>query len=880
MRSYLYRLAQVFAKEVGKQVSDYTFVFPNRRAGLFFRKYLGESISQPILAPKILTINECFASLSDLRVADQLTLVLRLYSIYQQLRPNAEPLEDFLHWGKMMLADFSEVDNHLVSNVKALYTAIQDIHELNAHYDSLTPNQRKAIESFWQQFVKSKEEQLKHNKSIAMHQAFLDTWHLLYPLYEGLRENLLRDNIAYEGMLHRELISQWENIPEERFAKQYVFIGFNALTESERQLMVELQQKGCADFYFDYDSRFLSDKQNGASLFMKKNLEMFHSRFVLPKAEDESDIQISLTTVTTETAQVHQIHRILKDIGQPDDWTRTAIVLPDEDLLIPLLHGIPEEIEKINVTMGYPLRATASHKLIAYPEHFIGEPSNAQDFIHEMRKHIKAEANTHNTESTYQLLKIIDRIEQSISKYTDIHFSAESVKQILKMLAMDMSIPFVGEPLKGLQIMGVLETRALDFDNIIIANFNDELYPGQGGNNSFIPYTLRHGFDLPTLERKDAIFAYNFYRMLSYAKNVWLIANTQAYEMRSGELSRYYYQLTWQYNIPIQQTTIMDSLKTSYKESNDIPKDESTLTLLSKYLQGSSFSATALTDYLSCQKKFYYKHLRDIKEPEPDDTLLISDLTLGNVLHAIMEKLYKPFVGKQVQQSDIQQLMDDITDDNYWYQLEEIKNLKNDILGEKTIRHCVQNLLYYDYNHHSFHYVSSEGKACCNLPLSDGRIVKCYGKIDRVDILGGDVRIIDYKSGATNLLYEGMNKVFGLTKTADPNEFAVRDSGNKYVLQTLLYCMMVENDPKWQALIPQDTKLSAHLFSARKLHNVNAQTSIHDSKGDKDYAELKDEFKEALVKLIEEILSPEHSFHPTKDTRSCEDCPFASLCQL
>ncbi len=880
MRSYLNRLAKVFAQEVGKQVSEYTFVFPNRRAGLFFRKYLGQSMEQPILSPKILTINECFASLSDLRVADQLTLLLRLYTIYQQLPQKAEPLEDFLYWGKMMLADFSEVDNHLVSNVKALYTAIEDIHDLDAHYASLSDNQRKAIESFWLQFAKSREEQLKHNKSLSMHESFLDTWHMLYPLYEGLRENLLSDQLAYEGMLHREVIRHWDDIPEERFAKHYVFIGFNALTESERQLMIMLRDKGCADFYFDYGGRFLSDDQNGASLFKNKNLRMFPSRYVIPETEGEDDTRISLTTVTTDTAQVHQIHRILKEIGEPEDWTRTAVVLPDENLLIPLLHCIPEDIQTINVTMGYPLRATASHKIIAYPERYIGENEDAEVFMREMRSLIKTETHAHNTESTYQLLKLIDRIEQSIIKYPNIPFTAESVKQILKMQAMDMTIPFVGEPLKGLQIMGVLETRALDFDNIIIANFNDELYPGQGSDNSYIPYTLRHGFDLPTLERKDAIFAYNFYRMLSYAKNVWLIANTQAYEMRSGELSRYYYQLTWQYHIPIQQTTIIDSLQIAKKDSNDIAKDEATLTLLSKYLQGSTFSATALTDYLSCQKKFYYKHLRGIKEPEPDETLLISDLTLGNVLHAIMEKLYKPFIGQQVQKSDIEKLMNDITEDAYWYELEEVKGLNGDVLGEKTIRHCVQNLLTYDYNHPSFYLVSTEGKAYSSLTLSDGREVKCYGKIDRVDILDGEMRIIDYKSGSTKLLYEGMNKVFGLNKTADPSEFVVRDYGNKYILQTLLYCMMVENDSRWQRHIPESSKLSAHLFSARKLHDIHAQTSIHDKNGDKDYADLKDEFREALVRLIEEILNPEYSFHPAKDTQSCKTCPFASLCQL
>jgi hypothetical protein len=233
MSSYLQRLAQVFAQEVGDRLSEYTFVFPNRRAGLFFRKYLGQALDRPIFSPEIMTINECFGSLSDLRIADQLSLIMRLYALYRDLRPEAEPIERFLHWGKMMLADFSEIDNHLVSNVEALYEAVEDVHDIDTHFFALTDAQRKAIERFWGEFHES----VSHNNS-RMHSNFLRTWQLLYPLYKGLTEQLLQDQLAYEGLLHRQVIEHWDSIPSERFRPQYVFVGFNALTESERQLLI------------------------------------------------------------------------------------------------------------------------------------------------------------------------------------------------------------------------------------------------------------------------------------------------------------------------------------------------------------------------------------------------------------------------------------------------------------------------------------------------------------------------------------------------------------------------------------------------------------------------------------------------------------------
>ena len=254
MSSYLQRLAQVFAQNVGNQLSEYTFVFPNRRAGLFFRRYLGKALSQPIFSPRVVTINECFASLSELCVTDQLTLLLRLYTIYQSLRPNAESIEQFLHWGKMMLADFSEIDNHLVSNVESLYEAVKDLHNIDDHFISLTDAQRNAIKKFWGDFYASSDK--KNNQ---LHHRFVRTWELLYPLYKGLTDSLLQDNLAYEGLLHRQVIEHWDSIPAERFESHYVFIGFNALTESERQLLLHLRERGCADFYFDYEDAYLSD---------------------------------------------------------------------------------------------------------------------------------------------------------------------------------------------------------------------------------------------------------------------------------------------------------------------------------------------------------------------------------------------------------------------------------------------------------------------------------------------------------------------------------------------------------------------------------------------------------------------------------------------
>jgi hypothetical protein len=331
------------------------------------------------------------------------------------------------------------------------------------------------------------------------------------------------------------------------------------------------------------------------------------------------------------------------------DLTRTAVVLPDEQLLIPLLNAFPESVSKINVTMGYPLRATSLYMPVAYPEQFLQPmPELPADFITKMRDYLHAQINGNTSEAIYQLTKVLDRLETALTVYPQIAFTVSDIQQLLKMLTLESSIPYAGEPLDGLQVMGVLETRALDFDNIIITDFNDDLYPGRSRGNSFIPYLLRVGFDMPTPDRQNAIFAYNFYRMLSYAKNVWFIANSAADEQHSGEISRYFYQLIWQYKLDIQQTTVTYSLdsRATDTDCNAVEKDR-------RLKQLTSRSASALTAYLRCPKSFYYKYIERVKEPKQDEDISVSDLTLGNVLHEIMQQLYTPFIGKNITASII-----------------------------------------------------------------------------------------------------------------------------------------------------------------------------------------------------------------------------------
>ena len=862
MQSKLHAIAQTFVHEVGDDLHHYTFVFPNHRAGLFFRKYLSQYTERPLFAPRVMSINECFAELSDLQVADPLTLLLRLYDVYQQLRPNTESLDHFIYWGKMMLADFSEIDNHLVQHVEALFSSIKDLHDIEERFSYLTDNQRKALSNFWREFQESD----RRHPDGELHKRFLHTWDLLYPLYIALHRNLLQEGLAYEGMLHREVLDHWDSIPVERFREQYVFLGFNALTTSERELMLRLQDMDKADFYFDYDSSYLRDPQNKASLFMEENLRLFHSRYNLSPFASNLSLNLHLISVPSTVGEVHEVHRILSEIIPADcqDLTRTAVVLPDEQLLIPLLNAFPESVSKINVTMGYPLRATSLYMPVAYPEQFLQPmPELPADFITKMRDYLHAQINGNTSEAIYQLTKVLDRLETALTVYPQIAFTVSDIQQLLKMLTLESSIPYAGEPLDGLQVMGVLETRALDFDNIIITDFNDDLYPGRSRGNSFIPYLLRVGFDMPTPDRQNAIFAYNFYRMLSYAKNVWFIANSAADEQHSGEISRYFYQLIWQYKLDIQQTTVTYSLdsRATVTDCHAVEKDQ-------RVKQLTSLSASALTAYLRCPKSFYYKYIERVKEPKQDEDISVSDLTLGNVLHEIMQQLYTPFIGKNITASIIQELLHQINDDAFWSALTPLQDLKGDILAERVIRTLVNNILYYDYANAPFQFLKAEEPFELQLPNG----ITINGKIDRMDTKAGLVRVIDYKTGYTDLEYKSMEDVFGVSPADEEGNISPRKKGKSQILQTMLYC--------W-AVFKQYPAVAPYVYAVRRISDTSTPTCVHTAKSDEPIVfdeQMKQDFVAQLLQLIDEIRNPEIPFSPCADDHACKSCAFISLC--
>ena len=272
MTPFLYRIAQAFYERYGHDISQLAFVFPNRRSGIFFQKYLAEVAGKPLFSPRVTTINDLMAELSPYTTIDRISLLVMLYKRYIELRQSDETFDNFVFWGDMLLGDFDDVDKYRV-DARQLYTNIHDLKEIDEFY--LTDEQIAIIKRFWGHlFFPSTESENK--------QQFIQLWQILFDLYTRLRDDLASQNKAYEGMIFRDVAERCRRKEELDLPyTQVVFVGFNAITEAERVFMEYLRDTGLGDFYWDYYAPTLHDPYNKAAFFLNDNKRRFPSKIDL-----------------------------------------------------------------------------------------------------------------------------------------------------------------------------------------------------------------------------------------------------------------------------------------------------------------------------------------------------------------------------------------------------------------------------------------------------------------------------------------------------------------------------------------------------------------------------------------------------------------------
>ena len=767
-------------------------------------------------------------------------------------------------------------------------------------------------------------------------------------------------------MIFREVVESMErgespDLPYE----QIVFVGLNALSVSEERFLAQLQKRKIADFYWDYVSDKVTDPDNKASYFVSRNLKSFPSSMKLPP-EEKVKTEIEVIGIPSGIGQAKHVYTLLSDWCKEAEMSseealRTAVILPDEHLLIPVLNAIPEQIRRINVTMGYPLAGTPVASLIEYilalqknvryidrnPLFYFRDVlpvlnhryilSTSPEIISSLVKEITENNKIYisHTElgktplleilftpvtgveafSDY-LIKVLEELNKVMSALSDeeeedapqrtndleqefifhyfttvnrmkevmkdarIEMKIDTFFRLLKRVTDTITIPFHGEPLSGLQIMGVLETRALDFDRLIILSMNEGIFPQRKAANSFIPYNLRRGFGLPTYEHQDSVWAYHFYRLIERASHVSLLYDTRSNGLQTGEVSRFVHQLHYHYEVPMRDKLVVYNVSSSKTPPLAVPKREDIMRRLDAYRKGGSkaISASAINTYLDCPLKFYFSVVEGIREEEEVSETIESDV-FGSILHKVMEELYKPFQGKMVTVDLLKAIRKDTAlltgaiaraFASEFFKTEVVRSLtgQNYLIGE-MIRKYVEKILERDGKLTPFVYIESERKINGLISLSDYSEIRLKGFIDRVDEVRDAIRIIDYKSGSGTTTFSSIESLFNKEE---------KDRA-KAVMQVFMYCWMyahlTENKGKTiQPGIYYVRSLFADPFDPPVYHRIERGKSekVEDFSG---YAQA---FEEGLRGCLDEIFNPEIPFTQTPTGKACSYCPFKGIC--
>ena len=911
---FLGKIAKAFSERERESLSDFCFVFPGRRAALFFQRELAGNLVKPIFSPSLITISDLFSSLSGLKRVDNLECVFRLYNIYCSLVDNPESFDDFIFWGETLISDFDDTDKFL-ADPKRLFANIKDLKELDADYSFLSDRQLKAIKTFWSNFHNG-EESIKKSKFKAL-------WSLMLPMYVGLKNGLEHEGLGYEGMIYRKIaqdIQSGNSKSADLFLKRYkgvVFIGFNALNECEKRLMNYIKLSGKGDFYWDYFGNILTDPDNRASLFMRGNLQSFPSSLNI----DFNNFSLPQTEVIGTPSAIGQAKIAGEIASEFSAGLKNAVILPDESLLTSVVRSFDYSEGEINITMGYPLRDSAVVSLV---ENLVELQSSAglyfrrvlsilrhsyvkgysAELVQKMEREIVSGSMIYVPESLFSedpFLKIIFRkvISESNSKLeslalisdyileileyivnkTDIgkfekeliyyyhtlvvrlkglalEISPSTFLRLLKQLANSTSVPFKGEPLAGLQIMGMLEARCLDFENVIICSVNEGILPSANINTSYIPLNLRKAFSLPDNEYADAVSAYNFYRIVLRSKRVWLLYDTRNDGISNGEKSRFILQMKYHYRAPIVEYLSAGSVSRRIKSPIVVNKSGTVRERLEEYAKGRrSFSASSLSQYISCPLKFYFYHIERINE-EDELSESVEARTFGTVLHKSIARLYETYEGRIADQKSLLallnngKLIDQVIESEFKRErkINEIKGYN--YLVCSLIGRYIKKIVNYDLKLAPFKYIKAEEEFIHELIIDENRGVRLKSYIDRLDKLDGKLRIVDYKTGGKPDKFPGIAELF------IPNQ----SKNHSVYFQLYLYSLIVA---------PNERSILAPYI----LRDLEREYELETNPDEIEY------FKNQLIELIKEILNFEVPFIQTSSLDSCKMCPFKEICR-
>lgn len=903
MTPFLKLVADDLLAKTGGDLSRLVVVFPGKRARLFMDTYLAES-GRPVWAPRYVTVSELFGMLSSYAVNDPVDTVCRLYRHYTRTVGATESLDRFYGWGERLLADFDDMDKNLV-DARRLLRNLSDIKALD-RLDYIDAAQERELQRFFHGFSLEKNSELR--------QRFLQLWNSMYDIYTALREELFAENLAYEGAQFRQVAEELEagTLGLPAGAERYVFVGFNVLSRAEKSLMAELRRRGMAWFYWDYDVFYTKPGAPfEAGRYVRENMRLFPGELPEKVFDNFRHIaSIEFVSVSTDSAGAASAGPWVEQYVCEGRGRETAVVMCDETLLQPVLHALPagSAAENVNVTKGFPLHYTKAYAtfcewLDRAERSAAGGQSDPSGMLHRLSDKVVTLAeeldavapapgsetessesffSTLEAEACYRLYLLVERFVR-IADSGRLDVSPATLRALLDSVARSASIPYEGEPVDGLQVMGVLETRCLDFENVLMLGVNEGKMPARTSDTSFIPYMLRQEFGMTTSSHKTAVYAYYFYRLLQRARHVRLVYSTGTDGIGRGERSRYMTQLLVEGGfVSVRHLTLNPAVSLDVSPETIVPKPDDLLERIEARL-----SPSALADYLQCPVLFYFKHVAHLREPQPV-TLEVQPNAFGTLFHAAAQAFYDERLasGDSIVTPEMLRPFDDETQKAYAdalltkYIREGLRRTREeaekhgeaellpegiDAYTDAALRLYLRALFRFDCSMAPFEIVANERHV--SLPVDvGGRTLVLHGYIDRLDIVQLEgrptMRVVDYKTGRYEekaLVLPSLDEVFSYKK--------------HYVLQTFVYSLIMCGESE----VPQP--VAPALFYTAAAHDAGFQPYIQMNGGLlSDFRSLRDDFRERLVELVREILDPGRPFAPGPDA-PCAECRLRVVCK-
>jgi ATP-dependent helicase/nuclease subunit B len=954
-KPFLEEIADYVFEQYGDQTGDICLVTPNRRAGLFFRKYFSRRVVKPVWAPEVLSIEDFINRISGMKVCDSTSILFAFFELYCDLEKDmAQDIDEFSLWAPVLLNDFDEIDANLV-DTQSLFDYLHDIKRIetwNPDGTPLTDFQKKYLSFF----------------------SKLKAWH------HHLAEYLIKSNMAYQGMSSKKAASKVEADSYILPWQKALFVGFNALNRSEEVIIKTLLGRGQAEYLPDSDPYYTNDPDHEAGLFIRK----YHKKFGHIINNDRTYItslkkQITILGIAKNVNQARLAGNILQQRKEIRPDINTAIVLANEQLLIPTLNALPEDAESINVTMGYPLSKTNIfgffdalwklqlnatipekdssnsgicfyHKdLIRFLNHStsallwdgdggedvtasviqqIKQSNKAFLCVEELSRYfeiskaaidplsfLKLSWNNNKDDIFHSLLNLVGRLDQAFRDraatqakdilntpyfidFEALYFfstlfrrlnsfmhrypfikSLQTIYKLFKQLTLETSLAFSGEPLQGMQVMGMLETRSLDFKHIILLSANENVLPRPKTNSSFLPFDIKKKFGLQVHNDKDAIYAYHFYRLLQRAENIYLIYNTQSEDIGSNEKSRFITQLQMELpgrapNINItEQIIALPPPAVAKQHDYDIFKNKDISDRLVT-MSRNGLSPSALNTYINCSLQFYFTRVARLEEPVSMEETLES-ATMGTVVHGILETLYRPFVGEFLGVHDVEAMRkqtDEVTRRLFekHYPKGNVSAGKNLLLFNLAKRYT-SNFLKAETDYlkaiegHSIKVLTLEEEleGTIDVMVNGSPVtIMIRGKADRIDQVGQTIRVVDYKTGKIK-----RNEL----KFPDWN-LVTTDGRYGKAFQLLSYAWL------YSRKYPKSSQIEPGIFSLREtkrgLQTLNTPEGV--SILMHGHLQL---FAKQLSALISNILDEQIPFRQTANEDNCTYCPFKVYCR-